>query len=111
MSNKSLKRSFISSSTNKDNIPKKLQKLNSENVRLIVIKKQPEPLDEKALFNFQQIQKICFQGIQERIEKLREEYENILKTKLAEQYDTFVKFTFDQIRKHNEDDVKSSYLS
>lgn len=108
MSNKSLKRSF---NPDEVKVPKKLQKLSLENKRLKLIKNQLEASEEKDLFNFQQIQKICFQAIQERKDKLREEYEISLKTKLAEQYDTFVKFTFDQIRKRSEDDVESSYLS
>lgn len=101
MSKKSLKRSFISSIPDKDLVPKKLQKLSLTH----------RNTQETKLFNFKQIQKICSTAIQMRNDDLLKEYEISLKTKLAEQYDTFVKFTFDQIRKQNGDEVKSSYLS
>lgn len=32
--------------------------------------------------------------------EIREEYDNVLTAKLAEQYDAFVKFTYDQIQKN-----------
>lgn len=53
---------------------------------------------------------ICERLLKEREEKVREEYEEILNTKLAEQYDAFVKFTHDQImRRYGEQ--PASYVS
>ncbi|TDG52914.1 hypothetical protein AWZ03_000457 [Drosophila navojoa] len=64
---------------------------------------------EKALFTFKQVQLICEGMIKEREDQLRERYESVLTTKLAEQYDAFVKFTYDQIQRRYE--AAPSYLS
>lgn len=45
---------------------------------------------------------ICERMLKEREEKLREQYDAVLNTKLAEQYDAFVKFTYDQIQRRYE---------
>lgn len=45
---------------------------------------------------------ICASMLKEREESLREQYDAVLTTKLAEQYDAFVKFTYDQIQKRYE---------
>lgn len=45
---------------------------------------------------------ICERMLRERETLLREEYNQVLTTKLAEQYDAFVKFTYDQIQKRYE---------
>ncbi|KAL0967310.1 hypothetical protein UPYG_G00250590 [Umbra pygmaea] len=52
---------------------------------------------EQPLFTLRQVGMICERLIKEREEKIREEYDEILTTKLAEQYDAFVKFTHDQL--------------
>jgi hypothetical protein len=64
---------------------------------------------EKGLFTFKQVQMICERMLNEREEKLREQYDAVLTTKLAEQYDAFVKFTYDQIQRRFE--APPSYLS
>lgn len=48
------------------------------------------------------VQMICERMLKEREEKLREQYDAVLNTKLAEQYDAFVKFTHDQIQRRYE---------
>lgn len=45
---------------------------------------------------------ICDRMLKEREEKLREQYDQVLNNKLAEQYDAFVKFTYDQIQRRYE---------
>lgn len=45
---------------------------------------------------------ICESMLKEREDSLREQYDAVLTTKLAEQYDAFVKFTYDQIQKRFE---------
>lgn len=45
---------------------------------------------------------ICERMLKEREDKLREQYDAVLTTKLAEQYDAFVKFTYDQIQRRYE---------
>uniref|UniRef100_T1GJW1 Akirin n=1 Tax=Megaselia scalaris TaxID=36166 RepID=T1GJW1_MEGSC len=57
---------------------------------------------EKALFTFKQVQLICERMLKEREDELREQYDQVLANKLAEQYDAFVKFTYDQIQRRYE---------
>lgn len=52
---------------------------------------------EQPLFSLRQVGMICERLLKEREEKIREEYNEILTSKLAEQYDAFVKFTHDQL--------------
>lgn len=65
---------------------------------------------DQPLFTLKQVGMICERLLKEREEKIREEYEEILTSKLAEQYDAFVKFTHDQImRRYGEQ--PASYVS
>lgn len=43
---------------------------------------------------------ICERLLREQELEIREEYDNVLSAKLAEQYDAFVKFTYDQIHRN-----------
>lgn len=52
---------------------------------------------EQPLFTLRQVGIICERLLKEREDKVREEYEETMTSKLAEQYDTFVKFTHDQL--------------
>lgn len=72
----------------------------------------PENYDAPIL-SMRQTQAICEKIIRERELRLREEYDKILLTKLAEQYDTFVKYTYDHIEKRydNTNSHHASYLS
>lgn len=45
-----------------------------------------------------QVNLICEQLLRERETNIREEYDKVLASKLAEQYDCFVRFTTDQIQ-------------
>jgi hypothetical protein len=65
---------------------------------------------ERALFTFKQVGLICERMLRELESEIREEYDNVLTGKLAEQYDAFVKFTYDQIHK-NYSTAPPSYLS
>lgn len=67
---------------------------NSDEVGLLSPSRRDQPL-----FTFRQVGLICEKLIKERELLIREEYEQVLTSKLAEQYDTFVKFTYDQIQK------------
>lgn len=66
--------------------------------------------NDKPLFNFKQVSLICERLVREREEALREEYDQVLTNKLAEQYDAFVKFTYDQIQRRL-NDRPMSYVS
>ncbi|XP_014219111.1 akirin-2 [Copidosoma floridanum] len=66
---------------------------------------------EKPLFTFRQVGLICERMLKEQEVKIREEYDQVLSLKLSEQYDTFVKFTYDQIQKRFESAAAPSYLS
>lgn len=65
---------------------------------------------EQPLFTLRQVGMICERLLKEREEKIREEYNEILTTKLAEQYDAFVKFTHDQLMR-NFGEQPASYVS
>jgi len=66
---------------------------------------------DQPLFTFRQVGLICEKLVREREESIREEYERIVTLKLAEQYDTFVKFSLDQIQKSFDVSSTPSYLS
>jgi len=66
---------------------------------------------DKQLFTFRQVGMICERLLKEREDSLRETYDELLNAKLVEQYDTFVKFTYDQIQKWFENSAAPSYLS
>ncbi|XP_022913558.1 akirin [Onthophagus taurus] len=70
---------------------------------------QTDSRSEKPLFTFKQVGLICERMLREKESEIREEYDNVLTTKLAEQYDAFVKFTYDQIQKNYA--AVPSYLS
>ncbi|TNM94805.1 akirin-2 isoform X1 [Takifugu flavidus] len=65
---------------------------------------------EQPLFSLRQVGMICERLLKEREDKIREEYDEILTTKLAEQYDAFVKFTHDQLLRRFEEQP-ASYVS
>ncbi|XP_010624159.1 akirin-1 [Fukomys damarensis] len=52
---------------------------------------------DQPSFTLRQVGIICERLLKDYEDKIREEYEQILNTKLAEQYESFVKFTHDQI--------------
>ncbi|XP_050516943.1 akirin [Diabrotica virgifera virgifera] len=66
---------------------------------------------EKPLFTFRQVGMICERMLREREVEIREEYDNVLTAKLSEQYDAFVKFTYDQIHRNYTNTAVPSYLS
>lgn len=66
---------------------------------------------DKPLFTFRQVNLICEQLVREREVKIREEYDKVLASKLAEQYDCFVRFTTDQIQQKLSQAALPSYLS
>ncbi|ROT63299.1 akirin [Penaeus vannamei] len=66
---------------------------------------------DKPLFTFRQVNLICEQLLREREVKIREEYDKVLASKLAEQYDCFVRFTTDQIQQRLSQAALPSYLS
>ncbi|VTJ80250.1 Hypothetical predicted protein, partial [Marmota monax] len=52
---------------------------------------------DQLTFIFGQIGIICETLLKDFEDKIREKNEQILNTKLAEQYESFVKFTYDQV--------------
>ncbi|KAK8405939.1 hypothetical protein O3P69_006975 [Scylla paramamosain] len=66
---------------------------------------------DKPLFTFRQVNLICEQLLRERETNIREEYDKVLASKLAEQYDCFVRFTTDQIQQRLSQAALPSYLS
>jgi len=66
--------------------------------------------NDKAVFTFNQVQQICMRMLKEKDLQIRAEYDEVLTKKLAEQYDQFVKFSFDQIQ-NNYRGTTASYLT
>jgi len=83
-----------------------MQSLSSTSIGLLSPSRRDAPL-----FTFRQVGLICERILKEREAHIRQEYDDVLNTKLAEQYDTFVKFTYDQIQKRFENGTIPSYLS
>lgn len=54
---------------------------------------------------------ICERMLREKESEIREEYDNVLSQKLAEQYDAFVKFTYDQIQRNYQAAPSCEYWS
>ncbi|XP_049866463.1 akirin-like [Pectinophora gossypiella] len=81
----------------------------------------------RALFTFKQVRMICERMLREQEAALRAEYETALSSKLAEQYEAFVRFNLDQVQRrpppatcmpigmdaehHMHQDLVPSYLS
>jgi len=76
----------------------------------VVVSNSFDNLREKPFFTFKQVQTICERLLKEQEARLCAEYDKILNAKLAEQYDSFVRFTYDQIHRRLED-TPMSYLS
>ncbi|XP_064408328.1 akirin-1 [Latimeria chalumnae] len=57
----------------------------------------PSVKRDQPTFTLRQVGVLCERLLKDHEEKIREEYEQILNLKLAEQYESFVKFTHDQI--------------
>jgi hypothetical protein len=66
--------------------------------------------NDLPLFSMNQVNQICSGMIRERELLIREQYDKILAEKLSEQYDSFVKFTHDQIKRRFENS-QCSYVS
>uniref|UniRef100_A0A3B5B0I7 Akirin 1 n=1 Tax=Stegastes partitus TaxID=144197 RepID=A0A3B5B0I7_9TELE len=66
---------------------------------------------DQPSFTLKQVSYLCERLLKDHEEKIREEYEQILNTKLAEQYESFVKFTQDQIMRRYGARLFASYVS
>lgn len=86
----------------------------------------PQKVHHRALFTFKQVRMICERMLRDQEVALRAEYESALSTKLAEQYEAFVRFNLDQVQRrpppatcmplgmdadHMHQDLVPSYLS
>ncbi|CAB3242883.1 unnamed protein product [Arctia plantaginis] len=86
-----------------------------------------QKVHHRALFTFKQVRMICERMLRDQEVALRTEYESALSTKLAEQYEAFVRFNLDQVQRrpppatcmplgmdaehHMHQDLVPSYLS
>jgi hypothetical protein len=55
--------------------------------------------DDIPMLTYTQTAQMCARLLREQDRSLREQYEQILSTKLTEQYDTFVRYTHDSVHK------------
>lgn len=62
------------------------------------------------LFTFRQVSMICERMVKDREDQIREEYNSVLTNKIAEQYEAFLKFNHDQLRRRF-GDAPMSYVS
>lgn len=66
---------------------------------------------EKPIFTLKQMTLIAERMCKERVDKVRQEYDEILQQKLSEQYESFVKFIDQQIQRRFTESHAPSYLS
>jgi len=66
--------------------------------------------NDLPIFSMNQVNMICERMLNERECAIREQYDKILTQKMSEQYDTFVKFTHEQIQRRFESS-QCSYVS
>ncbi|CAG0917368.1 unnamed protein product [Notodromas monacha] len=76
----------------------------SDNIAAIT----PNVNKDKPIFTMRQVGLICERLLKEREAAIRTEYDQVLTSKLAEQYETFVKFTYDQIQQKFESAAEPS---
>jgi len=72
---------------------------------------QLQEAKEKPIFTLKQMTLIAERMCKERVEHVRQEFEEILQQKLSEQYDSFVKFIDHQIQRRFQESQVPSYLS
>lgn len=65
---------------------------------------------DSPLFTFRQVSLVCERMMQEREDQIRAQYDQVLTSKLAEQYEAFLKFNYDQIQRRVAESP-SSYIS
>eukprot|EP00088_Acartia_fossae_P006390 TRINITY_DN1294_c0_g1_i8.p1 TRINITY_DN1294_c0_g1~~TRINITY_DN1294_c0_g1_i8.p1 ORF type:complete len:207 (-),score=62.26 TRINITY_DN1294_c0_g1_i8:196-816(-) len=70
-----------------------------------------QEVKEKPIFTLKQMTLIAERMCNERVEQVRQEFEEILQQKLSEQYDSFVKFIDHQIQRRFQESQVPSYLS
>jgi hypothetical protein len=61
------------------------------------------------LFSLKQVSLVCERLLKEREDQVREEYGKVLNSKLAEQYEAFLKFNYDQIQRRLGESPASYY--
>jgi len=66
---------------------------------------------EKPIFTLKQMTLIAERMCKERVDQVRQEYDEILQQKLSEQYESFVKFIDHQIQRRFNESQVPSYLS
>jgi len=66
---------------------------------------------EKPIFTLKQMTLIAERMCKERVDQVRQEYDQILQQKLSEQYESFVKFIDQQIQRRFTEAQAPSYLS
>lgn len=59
----------------------------------------PHAKKDVPLFTFRQVSLICERLIREREEEVKEQYDKVLSCKMAEQYESFLKFNHDQLHR------------
>jgi len=71
----------------------------------------PSQIKEKPIFTLKQMTLIAERMCKERVDQVRQEYDEILQQKLSEQYESFVKFIDHEIQRRFTESQVPSYLS
>lgn len=65
--------------------------------------------DDTPMFSNIQTAQICARLLREQDEKLREQYDELLKSKLNEQYETFIRYSHDSVHKPSNKPILFNY--
>lgn len=97
--------------TNSDTTENKISNVASNNSKLMMNTfLSISNHNDLPILSMNQVHQICERAVKERDAQLREQYDKILAKKLNEQYDSFVRFTHEQIQRRFEK-AQCSYVS
>lgn len=68
-------------------------------------------INDKPMLSLEQMNHLCSRQLKEQEENIREEYEKLLKNKSADQYDVFLRFQHDELKKKLSKEERPSYLN
>jgi hypothetical protein len=64
------------------------------------LKSSSLPSDDTPMFTYSQTAQMCAHLLREQDKSIREQYEQLLTTKLSEQYEQFIRYSHDSVHKH-----------
>ncbi|OXU17016.1 hypothetical protein TSAR_005283 [Trichomalopsis sarcophagae] len=67
--------------------------------------------NDKPMFTLEQLSHLCLRKMEEQRQRISEEYDQVLKEKLADQYSAFLRFQHDELKKKIASGDRPSYLN